>query len=104
MRDANDCAALTKRHGSDSSFVPRLGSPRCAAILGMLAAVVGCSAADEAGWDSEESSAVSAPVTPITPSTGKRSFIHFESGPVRPIALSPDGTKLFVTNIPDGRL
>ena len=31
-------------------------------------------------------------------------FIEFESGPVRPVALSADGTKLFVTNTPDGRL
>jgi DNA-binding beta-propeller fold protein YncE len=28
----------------------------------------------------------------------------FESGPVRPIALSPNGQKLFVANIPDGYL
>lgn len=28
----------------------------------------------------------------------------FESGPVRPLALSPDGRRLFVTNIPDNRL
>ncbi|MEE2672170.1 MAG: hypothetical protein VX466_00130, partial [Myxococcota bacterium] len=28
----------------------------------------------------------------------------FESGPVRPVALSPDGSQLFVTNIPDNRL
>jgi len=31
-------------------------------------------------------------------------FIAFESGPVRPVALSPDGATLFVTNIPDNRL
>jgi YVTN family beta-propeller protein len=31
-------------------------------------------------------------------------YTLFESGPVRPIALSQDGTKLFVCNIPDGRL
>lgn len=31
-------------------------------------------------------------------------FIEFESGPVRPIALSADGTKLYVANTPDGRL
>ncbi len=28
----------------------------------------------------------------------------FESGPVRPLALSPDGTRLFVVNTPDSRL
>jgi DNA-binding beta-propeller fold protein YncE len=31
-------------------------------------------------------------------------FIEFESGPVRPLALSPDGTRLFAVNTPDGRL
>jgi len=31
-------------------------------------------------------------------------YTLFESGPVRPLALSQDGTKLFVCNIPDGRL
>jgi hypothetical protein len=32
------------------------------------------------------------------------SFLEFESGPVRPIALTPDGTRLLVCNIPDNRL
>jgi YVTN family beta-propeller protein len=32
------------------------------------------------------------------------SYTLFESGPVRPLALSPDGTTLFVCNIPDARL
>ena len=32
------------------------------------------------------------------------SFVEFESGPVRPIAMSPDGTKLFAANIPNGTL
>jgi DNA-binding beta-propeller fold protein YncE len=31
-------------------------------------------------------------------------YLLFESGPVRPIALSPDGTQLFVANTPDGHL
>ncbi len=31
-------------------------------------------------------------------------FIAFESGPVQPIALSPDGTELYVANTPDNRL
>lgn len=33
-----------------------------------------------------------------------KEFFTFESGPVRPAVLSPDGSKLFVTNIPDNRL
>jgi YVTN family beta-propeller protein len=32
------------------------------------------------------------------------SFIAFESGPVRPLALSPDGTRLYAVNTPDARL
>ncbi len=31
-------------------------------------------------------------------------FMVFESGPVRPLALSPDGTNLYAVNIPDNRL
>jgi hypothetical protein len=31
-------------------------------------------------------------------------FVTFESGPVRPLAKSPDGNRLFVCNIPDNRL
>src|SRR5262245_35471169 len=32
------------------------------------------------------------------------SFFEFESGQVRPLALSPDGTHLFAVNTPDNRL
>ena len=31
-------------------------------------------------------------------------FINFESGQVRPLALSPDGSKLFAVNTPDAQL
>jgi DNA-binding beta-propeller fold protein YncE len=31
-------------------------------------------------------------------------FTTFETGPVRPLAMSPDGTRLFAVNAPDGRL
>jgi DNA-binding beta-propeller fold protein YncE len=37
--------------------------------------------------------------TPATPS-----FLEFESGLVRPLAISPDHTKLFATNTPNGTL
>src|SRR5512134_1232110 len=33
-----------------------------------------------------------------------QSFVNFESGHVRPLALSPDGTRLFAVNTPDNRL
>ena len=35
---------------------------------------------------------------------GAPSFIEFESGPVRPLALAPDGARLLATNTPDNRL
>lgn len=31
-------------------------------------------------------------------------FVAFESGQVRPLAMSPDGTRLFAVNAPDNRL
>jgi len=31
-------------------------------------------------------------------------YTLFESGPVRPVAMSPDGNRVFVTNTPDGYL
>src|SRR4029079_16938715 len=33
-----------------------------------------------------------------------QSFVNFESGHVRPLALSPDGSRLFAVNTPDDRL
>src|SRR5512140_3109047 len=35
---------------------------------------------------------------------GRAAFTTFESGQVRPLALSPDGGRLFAVNTPDGRL
>ncbi|MBW2387280.1 MAG: hypothetical protein JRG89_02485 [Deltaproteobacteria bacterium] len=36
--------------------------------------------------------------------SAQSSFVEFESGPVRPITLSPSGNQLFVVNTPDNRL
>jgi DNA-binding beta-propeller fold protein YncE len=36
--------------------------------------------------------------------TAAPNFLEFETGPVRPVAMSPDGTRLFVTNIPNATL
>lgn len=45
------------------------------------------------------------PEPPVEPMPGELTdFTLFESGPVRPLALSPDGRRLFVTNTPDNRL
>ena len=38
------------------------------------------------------------------PAAAQPSFITFESGPVRPLALSPDGLTLYATNTPDNTL
>jgi DNA-binding beta-propeller fold protein YncE len=37
-------------------------------------------------------------------SASAQSFVTFESGQTRPLALSPDGSQLFAVNTPDGRL
>jgi len=47
---------------------------------------------------------VSAWMLGAAPAAAQPSYLLFESGPVRPVALSPNGQKLFVTNIPDGTL
>ncbi|MBX3027277.1 hypothetical protein KF840_20460 [bacterium] len=38
------------------------------------------------------------------PALAQGSFVNFESGHVRPLALSPDGNRLFAVNTPDNRL
>jgi DNA-binding beta-propeller fold protein YncE len=42
--------------------------------------------------------------TPTSPTVSIHPTFTFESGPVRPVALSPDGTHLFVANTPNGSL
>jgi sugar lactone lactonase YvrE len=41
---------------------------------------------------------------PAVPAAAQTSFITFESGLVRPLALSPDGSRLFAVNTPDATL
>src|SRR5678815_2927293 len=44
-------------------------------------------------------------LTLLAPSlAGAGSFVAFESGPVRPLAITPDGLHLYAVNIPDNRL
>jgi DNA-binding beta-propeller fold protein YncE len=38
------------------------------------------------------------------PPAAAQSFLNFESGHVRPLTASPDGSRLFAVNTPDGRL
>ena len=40
----------------------------------------------------------------VLPAVAQGSFVNFESGHVRPLALSPDGSLLFAVNTPDNRL
>jgi YVTN family beta-propeller protein len=42
--------------------------------------------------------------TVSAPAFAQRSFVAFESGPVRPVALTPDGNTLLAVNTPDNRL
>ena len=50
------------------------------------------------------SSAAAAIVLLATAGAARAAFVTFESGQVRPLALSPDGTRLFAVNTPDNRL
>ena len=43
-------------------------------------------------------------VIALVAAAARASFTAFESGQVRPLALSPDGTRLFAVNTPDNRL
>jgi YVTN family beta-propeller protein len=79
--------------------------------LGFIAAVAGCQTSPRAPATTSAPLSTAAPNAAAVddaddaraPATAK-SFVAFESGPVRPVALSPDGTRLFVTNVPAGRL
>ncbi len=41
---------------------------------------------------------------PAAEADADRSFWNFETGQVRPLAMSPDGTRLFAVNTPDSQL
>jgi YVTN family beta-propeller protein len=41
---------------------------------------------------------------PVSAASGGPSFVEFESGQVRPLAMSPDGKTLFAVNTPNGTL
>jgi DNA-binding beta-propeller fold protein YncE len=40
----------------------------------------------------------------MTAASARANFVEFDSGHVRPLAMSPDGTRLFAVNTPDNRL
>ena len=68
-------------------FTPSIS---CCAGLLLAAALSSCRRGD------------AAPIVP--PVAAPSASLTFESGPVRPLALSADGTRLFVANTPDGYL
>jgi DNA-binding beta-propeller fold protein YncE len=79
------------------------------ALLSLAAAAAACGGSsvqpgDDAGVTSGPDGGAPPPTSlpPLPPLTG--ATLIFESGPVRPVALSPDGTHLYVANIPDGHL
>src|SRR5215471_2241889 len=78
-----------------------------------VAAALSCTPGAELGdtepsshRDVETSGQSPVPAAPVPParSSDAASFTLFESGQVRPLALSPDGRHLFATNTPDNRL
>jgi DNA-binding beta-propeller fold protein YncE len=40
----------------------------------------------------------------LAPAAARASFVTFDTGSVRPLAMSPDGTRLFAANTPDNRV
>src|SRR4029453_5424265 len=75
------CATVLESRGEDRPMCTR------ARLLATLLALITITLAPTARAQSPQSS-----------------FVSFESGQVRPLALSPDGTHLFAVNTPDNRL
>ena len=55
-------------------------------------------------WMSVGAAAIAMTLAVAGSARAQGDFVNFESGHVRPLALSPDGTKLFAVNTPDNRL
>src|SRR5262245_12346631 len=55
-------------------------------------------------WSAARSVVVILALAPLAAFAQQPTFVEFESGPVRPLALSPDGTKLFAVDTPDNHL
>ncbi len=86
--------------------IQRSGLVSAAALLVlMLVALAACSGGGGSGSTAE--TAATPPTPPQPPPTGStpaEQRYSFESGPVRPLALSADGTRLFVANTAAGTL
>jgi DNA-binding beta-propeller fold protein YncE len=77
---------------------------------GVLGPIVGITAACSGGFAGSDGTSSTAQALSTGPGTiantaaAAASFTEFDSGQVRPLALSPDGQLLFACNTPDGRL
>jgi DNA-binding beta-propeller fold protein YncE len=109
--------AMHARFGSSGVLGTRSRSLVLAAVLGAVSGLPACDGSLETSPDVLESSAAVAVAPAARQLDGAvalsqpdavrppdSSYTLFESGPVRPLALSPSGKTLFVCNIPDGRL
>jgi DNA-binding beta-propeller fold protein YncE len=70
--------------------------------LAMTSVLPGCGVSSAPSPEPAVTSVAVAASTVTRPADS--SYTLFESGPVRPIALSPSGKTLFVCNLPDGRI
>src|SRR5678815_655531 len=68
-------------------------------VIGVMASI-GSASCTSRGDPSTAVATSSPAITSVPPSP----YTLFESGQVRPLALSPDGSRLFAVNTPDGRL
>src|ERR1041384_5421739 len=72
-------------------------------IAAALCAVAACGSNPGHGPDGGPGGGIDAPPDAGGPSPGSAK-LTFESGPVRPLALSADGMRVFVANTPNGSL
>jgi sugar lactone lactonase YvrE len=86
--------------------------PKRAQAVAMAASLVLAACGGSSGSGGDRAPPPPSPITPPTgnnlpgprPTVGPQSFVAFESGQVRPLALSADGQRLFAVNTPDNRL
>lgn len=78
-----------------------MGRSQFVGAIGAIAALAIACASDDSA---ENTGQVATALKPLDPIAREKAFTAFESGQVRPLALSADGKLLFVTNTPDNRL
>ncbi|HEV3032618.1 MAG TPA: hypothetical protein VG319_13310 [Polyangia bacterium] len=79
-------------------------SKREPSVRGLVPVFAICLAALACSPDGTSSETHTAALNATPPSAGRSNFVAFESGQVRPLALSADGKWLYATNTPDNRL